>query len=77
MFMWPNGHAHRSVEFRACNSDVKMGVTGEDPFEAGRAGDSFCKATGRPLWNAANIYVPTLLIPRPMTFGHIRKDREG
>ena len=24
--------------------------------------DSFYQATGRPLWNASNIYVPTLLI---------------
>jgi hypothetical protein len=37
--------------------------------------DSFYQATGRPLWNAANIYAPTLVIGGD--FWSFQDDREG
>jgi pimeloyl-ACP methyl ester carboxylesterase len=39
--------------------------------------DSFYQATGRPLWNAANIYVPTLLIAGAYDTWSYPEDREG
>ncbi|MDP4006947.1 alpha/beta hydrolase [Methylobacterium sp. NEAU K] len=39
--------------------------------------DSFYQATGRPLWNAANIYVPTLIIGGDNDTWSYREDREG
>ena len=39
--------------------------------------DSFYQATGRPLWNAANIYVPTLLIAGAFDTWSFAEDREG
>lgn len=39
--------------------------------------DSFYQATGRPLWNAANIYVPTLVIGGDNDSWSYREDREG
>jgi len=39
--------------------------------------DSFYQATGRPLWNAANIYVPTLLIAGQYDTWSYPEDREG
>ncbi len=39
--------------------------------------DSFYQATGRPLWNAANIYVPTLVIGGNFDTWSFLEDREG
>jgi len=39
--------------------------------------DSFYQATGRPLWNAANIYVPTLVIGGDFDTWSFLQDREG
>jgi len=39
--------------------------------------DSFYQATGRPLWNAANIYVPTLLIAGAYDTWSFPEDRDG
>jgi pimeloyl-ACP methyl ester carboxylesterase len=39
--------------------------------------DSFYQATGRPLWNAANIYVPTLLIAGQYDTWSFLEDRNG
>ncbi len=39
--------------------------------------DSFYQATGRPLWNAANIYVPTLVIAGAYDTWSFPEDREG
>ena len=39
--------------------------------------DSFYQATGRPLWNAANIYVPTLVIAGAYDTWSYPDDREG
>jgi pimeloyl-ACP methyl ester carboxylesterase len=39
--------------------------------------DSFYQATGRPLWNAANIYVPTLVIAGQFDTWSFPEDREG
>ncbi|MHB2208320.1 alpha/beta hydrolase [Methylobacterium sp. CM6257] len=39
--------------------------------------DSFYQATGRPLWNAANISVPTLVIGGDNDTWSYREDREG
>jgi pimeloyl-ACP methyl ester carboxylesterase len=39
--------------------------------------DSFYQATGRPLWNAANIYVPTLVIAGQHDTWSFPEDREG
>jgi pimeloyl-ACP methyl ester carboxylesterase len=39
--------------------------------------DSFYQATGRPLWNASNIYVPTLLIAGQYDTWSYPEDREG
>jgi pimeloyl-ACP methyl ester carboxylesterase len=39
--------------------------------------DSFYQATGRPLWNAANIYVPTLIIAGAYDTRSFPEDREG
>ena len=38
---------------------------------------SFYQATGRPLWNAANIYVPTLVIGGDFDTWSFQEDREG
>ena len=39
--------------------------------------DSFYQATGRPLWNASNIYVPTLVIAGASDTWSFPEDREG
>jgi pimeloyl-ACP methyl ester carboxylesterase len=39
--------------------------------------DSFYQATGRPLWNAANIYAPTLVIGGNYDTWSYSEDREG
>jgi pimeloyl-ACP methyl ester carboxylesterase len=39
--------------------------------------DSFYQATGRPLWNAANIYAPTLVIAGQFDTWSYPEDREG
>jgi len=39
--------------------------------------DSFYQATGRPLWNAANIYAPTLVIGGDYDTWSFLEDREG
>lgn len=39
--------------------------------------DSFYQATGRPLWNAANIYAPTLVIGGTYDTWSYLEDREG
>ena len=39
--------------------------------------DSFYQATGRPLWSASNIYVPTLLIAGAFDTWSFPEDREG
>jgi pimeloyl-ACP methyl ester carboxylesterase len=39
--------------------------------------DSFYQATGRPLWNAANIYAPTLVIGGNYDTWSFIEDREG
>jgi pimeloyl-ACP methyl ester carboxylesterase len=39
--------------------------------------DSFYQATGRPLWNASNIYVPTLLIAGAYDTWSYPEDRDG
>ncbi len=39
--------------------------------------DSFYQATGRALWNAANIYVPTLVIAGAFDTWSFPEDREG
>jgi pimeloyl-ACP methyl ester carboxylesterase len=39
--------------------------------------DSFYQATGRPLWNAANIYAPTLVIGGNYDTWSYPEDREG
>ena len=39
--------------------------------------DSFYQATGRPLWHAANIYAPTLLIAGQFDTWSFPEDREG
>ena len=39
--------------------------------------DSFYQATGRPLWNAANIYAPTLVIAGNYDTWSFPEDREG
>jgi pimeloyl-ACP methyl ester carboxylesterase len=39
--------------------------------------DSFYQATGRPLWNAANIYAPTLVIAGNYDTWSYPEDREG
>jgi pimeloyl-ACP methyl ester carboxylesterase len=39
--------------------------------------DSFYQATGRPLWNAANIYTPTLVIGGDFDTWSFQEDREG
>ncbi len=39
--------------------------------------DSFYQATGRPLWNAANIYAPTLVIAGAFDTWSYPEDREG
>ena len=39
--------------------------------------DSFYQATGRPLWNAANIYAPTLVIGGNFDTWSFQEDREG
>src|SRR5262249_54694291 len=39
--------------------------------------DSFYQATGRPLWHAANIYAPTLLIAGAFDTWSFPEDREG
>lgn len=39
--------------------------------------DSFYQATGRPLWNAANIYAPTLVIAGEFDTWSYPEDREG
>jgi pimeloyl-ACP methyl ester carboxylesterase len=39
--------------------------------------DSFYQATGRPLWNAASIYVPTLVIAGAYDTWSYPEDREG
>ncbi len=39
--------------------------------------DSFYQTTGRPLWNAANIYVPTLVIAGQFDTWSFPEDREG
>src|SRR5262249_16292258 len=39
--------------------------------------DSFYQATSRPLWHAANIYAPTLLIAGAFDTWSFPEDREG
>ena len=39
--------------------------------------DSFYQATGRPLWHAANIYVPTLVVAGAFDTWSFPEDREG
>ncbi len=39
--------------------------------------DSFYQATGRPLWNAANIYAPTLVIGGDFDTWSFQEDRAG
>lgn len=39
--------------------------------------DSFYQATGRPLWNAVNIYAPTLVIAGQFDTWSFPEDREG
>lgn len=39
--------------------------------------DSFYQATGRPIWNAANIYAPTLVIGGDFDTWSFQEDREG
>ena len=39
--------------------------------------DSFYQATGRPLWHAANIYVPTLVIAGQYDTWSFPEDRSG
>jgi pimeloyl-ACP methyl ester carboxylesterase len=39
--------------------------------------DSFYQATGRPLWNASNIYAPTLVIAGAYDTWSFPEDREG
>ncbi len=39
--------------------------------------DSFYQATGRPIWNAANIYAPTLVIAGAFDTWSFPEDREG
>jgi len=39
--------------------------------------DSFYQATGRPLWNAANIYAPTLVIAGQFDTWSFPEDRDG
>ena len=39
--------------------------------------DSFYQATGRPLWHAANIYVPTLVIAGQFDTWSFPEDRAG
>src|SRR5215813_2336342 len=39
--------------------------------------DSFYQATGRPLWNAANIYAPTLVIGGNFDTWSYPEDRQG
>src|SRR5262249_57210428 len=39
--------------------------------------DSFYQATGRPLWNAANIYAPTLVIGGNFDTWSFQEDRAG
>lgn len=39
--------------------------------------DSFYQATGRRLWHAANIYLPTLVIAGEDDTWSFREDREG
>jgi pimeloyl-ACP methyl ester carboxylesterase len=39
--------------------------------------DSSYQATGRPLWHAANIYVPTLVIAGAFDTWSFPEDREG
>ncbi len=39
--------------------------------------DSFYQATGRPLWNASSIYVPTLLVAGAYDTWSFAEDREG
>ena len=39
--------------------------------------DSFYQATGRPLWNAANIYAPTLVIGGNFDTWSYPEDRDG
>ena len=39
--------------------------------------DSFYQATGRPLWNASNIYAPTLVIAGAFDTWSFPEDREG
>ncbi|MGY4427531.1 pimeloyl-ACP methyl ester carboxylesterase [Bradyrhizobium sp. F1.13.1] len=39
--------------------------------------DSFYQATGRPLWNAANIYTPTLVIGGNFDTWSYPEDRDG
>jgi len=39
--------------------------------------DSFFQATGRPLWNAANIYSPTLVIGGDFDTWSFQEDRAG
>jgi pimeloyl-ACP methyl ester carboxylesterase len=39
--------------------------------------DSFYQATGRPLWNASSIYVPTLVIAGAYDTWSFPEDREG
>ena len=39
--------------------------------------DSFYQATGRPLWHAANIYAPTLVIAGAFDTWSFSEDREG
>jgi pimeloyl-ACP methyl ester carboxylesterase len=47
-----------------------------EPFN-GVLEDSFYQATGRPLWSAANIYAPTLLIAGQFDTWSFAEDREG
>jgi len=39
--------------------------------------DSFYQATGRPLWNAASVYAPTLVIGGDFDTWSFQEDREG
>ena len=55
----------------------KQHAQSAEPTPNGVLEDSFYQATGRPLWNARNIYVPTLVIAGQYDTWSYPEDREG
>src|SRR5438067_1491616 len=83
-----HGYSRRASRRRACALLGCQAALATDPTSGARnppalrapngvLEDSFYQATGRRMWNAANIYVPTLLIAGEDDTWSFPQDREG